>query len=75
MGAKARAPHHPAKHLIGAAERTGQPVSDLIFIDDLAENIDVAATSGWGGGVVFKNANQAARDLRALGIDIGSLDE
>lgn len=58
-----------------AAERTGQPVSDLIFIDDLAENIDVAATSGWGGGVVFKNANQAARDLRALGIDIGSLDE
>ena len=33
------------------------------------------AASGWGGGVVFKNANQAARDLRALGIDIGSLDE
>ena len=58
-----------------AAERTGQRASDLIFIDDLAENIDVAATSGWGGSVVFKNANQAARDLRALGIDIGSLDE
>jgi putative hydrolase of the HAD superfamily len=58
-----------------AAERTGRPASSLIFIDDLAENIDVAIASGWGGGVVFKNADQAARDLRALGIGVGLLDE
>jgi putative hydrolase of the HAD superfamily len=58
-----------------AAERTGRPASSLIFIDDLAENIDGAIASGWGGGVVFKNADQAARDLRALGIGVGLLDE
>lgn len=58
-----------------AAERTGKPASQLIFLDDLAENIDVAVANGWGGGVVFKNANQAARELRALGIDVGLFDE
>ena len=58
-----------------AAERTGKPASQLIFVDDLAENIDVAVANGWGGGVVFKNANQAARELRALGIDVGLFDE
>jgi putative hydrolase of the HAD superfamily len=58
-----------------AAQRTGKPASQLIFVDDLAENIDVAVANGWGGGVVFKNANQAARELRALGIDVGLFDE
>ncbi len=58
-----------------AAERTGKPASQLIFLDDLAENIDVAVANGWGGGVVFKNANQAARELRALGINVGLFDE
>ena len=58
-----------------AAQRTGKPASQLIFLDDLAENIDVAVANGWGGGVVFKNANQAARELRALGIDVGLFDE
>jgi putative hydrolase of the HAD superfamily len=58
-----------------AAQRTGKPASQLFFLDDLAENIDVAVANGWGGGVVFKNANQAARELRALGIDVGLFDE
>ena len=58
-----------------AAQRTGKPASQLIFLDDLAENIDVAVANGWGGGVVFKNANQAARELRALGINVGLFDE
>lgn len=53
-----------------AAERTGLPRSQLIFVDDLVENTDVAITAGWAGGVVFKNADQATRDLRSLGLDL-----
>jgi len=51
-----------------AVERAGRPAERLIFVDDLEENIGVATALGWCGGVVFKDAAQAARDLKALGV-------
>lgn len=41
---------------------TGMAAADLVFVDDLVENIEVAKSLGWRG-VVFDNAAQCERDL------------
>jgi putative hydrolase of the HAD superfamily len=45
-----------------ALARTGMAAQSLVFVDDLAENIDVATSLGWHG-VVFDNAEQCRTAL------------
>lgn len=44
---------------------TGLQACELVFVDDLAENIDVAKSLGWRG-VVFDTAAQCAAELTPL---------
>lgn len=48
-------------------QRTGHDGAELVFLDDLPKNIAAARDLGWHG-VVFENPEQAAADLRALGL-------
>lgn len=48
-----------------ASERVGFPPSEIVFLDDLAENIDAARACGFQG-VVFTSTPQAIADLEAL---------
>ena len=48
-----------------ALAATGMQAGDLVFVDDLAENIDVAKSLGWRG-VVFDNAAQCTAALSQL---------
>ncbi|UFS57254.1 HAD family phosphatase [Comamonadaceae bacterium M7527] len=48
-----------------ALAATGLQACDLVFVDDLTDNIDVAKSLGWRG-VVFDHAAQCATELAPL---------
>ncbi len=50
-----------------AASRFGHPPQQLLFLDDLQPNVEAARARGWRG-LHFSGAAQAARDLRAAGL-------
>jgi putative hydrolase of the HAD superfamily len=49
-----------------AARRFGRPPSELVFLDDMRENVDAARAQGWNA-LHFVDAAQAEADLRASG--------
>ena len=48
-----------------ASERIGFPPSEIVFLDDLPENIDAARACGFKG-VLFASTSQAIADIEAL---------
>lgn len=51
-----------------AVAASGRAKGSLLFVDDLAENIAVAESLGWQGGIVFKSAEQVGKALEVRGI-------
>jgi putative hydrolase of the HAD superfamily len=51
-----------------AVAASGRAKGSLLFVDDLAENIAVAESLGWQGGIVFKSAEQVGKALEVMGI-------
>lgn len=43
---------------------------ECIFVDNYEENVQTAVTFGWKG-IIFRNATQLRKELKANGVDIG----
>jgi FMN phosphatase YigB (HAD superfamily) len=52
-----------------AIEKLGIPPGEALFIDNLEENIRAAEAAGLHG-IVFRNMEQLARDLKLRGFNI-----
>ena len=58
----------PRAYLI-AAERSGQPIDRLLFVDDRQDNLDAAATLGMDT-ILFTDAPALRRSLRERGLPV-----
>lgn len=69
-GTEGVAKPHPRIYDI-AAERSGLPLSRLVFVDDRADNVEGARALGMTG-LVFTGADRLRADLAALGLPVAA---